>query len=323
LTALKLDDIYQFHLSPFPLIFEKIDHMELSRFHHQKTSAFFRRLMDKLNSCTSFASCAFLDRQGWYDLSVPSRLLGHYRLFQYYKNSSYSKNLRLPPAHTYIIQRKKNAATRKYRPNTLLQILSTICFFPTSSEAIYNIDNQLVTTHTNILHDFLIQSDDDFETALANAIAAIEKPGILSDNSSTNTANITIHQIMEATPAAPENLRGKQKNIFSKKQVLILFDLLSQSQNKLEHIDLRKPNKFPEFAIFLQALTGKSQETWIEELRDYRNGELYTHNSKGELNQLISTLSNLSEILRKAGFRSIALQADKKIRELEIKKAVD
>jgi hypothetical protein len=297
--------------------------MDLSRFHHQKTSVFYRRLMDKLNSCTSFAGCAFLDRQGWYDLSIPSRLLGHYRLFQYYKNSSYSKNLRLPPAHTYIIQRKKNAATRKYRPNTLLQILSTICFFPTSSEAIFNIDNQLVTTHTNILHDFLIQSDDDFETALANAIAAIEKPGILSDNSptiTTNTANITIHQIMETPPADPENLRGKQKNVFSKKQVLILFDLVSQIDNKLERIDLKKPNKFPEFATFLQGLTGKSHETWIEELKDYRNGDLYKRNTPGELNQLISTLTNLSEILRKAGFRSIATQADRKIRELEDKR---
>jgi hypothetical protein len=288
--------------------------MNLSLFHYKETSKFYRRLMDKLNSATGLVACDILDRQGWYNLSVSSRLLGHYRLFQCYKNSSHSQNLRLPPAHSYIIDRRKIADTRKLRQYTLLNILSAICFFPTASDNVYYIDKQLVTTHTDILYEFLTQADDDFEAALANAIAAIHKPDILSGNPTTNT------QLVIQTPPVQENLRGKQKNIFSKKQVLILFDLLSQSEKKLERIDLQKPNKYPDFATFLQALTGKSQETWIEELKNYHNNDLYGYSTTGELNQLISTLTNLSDILRKAGFRSISNQADKKIRELESKK---
>ena len=293
--------------------------MDLSLFHPKNYSNRTYRIMDRLNSWTRLTGCSFLDNLGWYNLSVSSRLLGHYRLFQHYKKSSYSQNLRLPPTHTYIIHLRKTANARKYRELTLLNLLCTICFFPTPSEDIYEIDNLLITRQTEILQEFLTHADQDFTVALANAIAAIQSPDFLTGPYPSPTT-INIHPAIETPPAARENLRGKQKNVFSKKQVLILFDLIAQTSSKIESIDLCKPNKFPDIAHFLHALTGKSQETWIEELKDYSSGDLYGYNTPGELNQLMSTLSNLADILRKSGLRTLASQADKKIRELDSKR---
>jgi len=67
----------------------------------------------------------------------------------------------------------------------------------------------------------------------------------------------------------------------------------------------------------LQAVTGKSKDSIMEQLKDTRRDGLYSFQNIGELNQLIVTLTNLSEIFRSAGFRSIANMADKKLRELE------
>jgi len=44
---------------------------------------------------------------------------------------------------------------------------------------------------------------------------------------------------------------------------------------------------------------------------------MYEFHTPGELNQLINTIINLAEFLRKAGFRSLAKEADKKLLELE------
>ena len=80
---------------------------------------------------------------------------------------------------------------------------------------------------------------------------------------------------------------------------------------------LLKPNKFENIATMLQAVTGKSKDSIIEQLKDTHRDGLYSFQNIGELNQLIVTLTNLSEIFRSAGFRSIANMADKKLRELE------
>jgi len=114
----------------------------------------------------------------------------------------------------------------------------------------------------------------------------------------------------------PTHPTGKVKGVFSKKQMLILFDLLSQVAH-LEKIDLGKPNKYDAMADLLFAITGKSQSSWIEELNNYKHKDLYKFHTEGQRKQLITDLVNIAERFRKAGFRSIANQADKKIRELE------
>lgn len=115
-----------------------------------------------------------------------------------------------------------------------------------------------------------------------------------------------------------EGTKGKEKGVFSKKQILILFDLLSRTA-KIERLDLHKPNKFDAVAQLFQALTGKPKESWLAELNDYKNKDLYEYHTPGELNQLLATLSNLADLFRKAGLRSVASLADKKIMELERK----
>ena len=58
----------------------------------------------------------------------------------------------------------------------------------------------------------------------------------------------------------------------------------------------------------------------MEQLKDVSHKGLYSFKAIGELNQLIITITNLADNLRRAGFRSIAISADKKLRELEMLK---
>jgi hypothetical protein len=109
---------------------------------------------------------------------------------------------------------------------------------------------------------------------------------------------------------------GKTKGVFSKKQILILFDLLAQTA-RIEKIDLSKPNRYEALAALLHGLTGKSVQSWLQELDDHRGKDLYEFHTEGQRRQLIVTLTNMAELFRNAGFRSIAALADQKMRELE------
>lgn len=65
------------------------------------------------------------------------------------------------------------------------------------------------------------------------------------------------------------------------------------------------------------AISGKSKQSWPEEMKNYRSKNLYECSGAGDLKQLVATITNLSETMRKAGFREISHLADKKIRELK------
>lgn len=67
------------------------------------------------------------------------------------------------------------------------------------------------------------------------------------------------------------------------------------------------------------AITGKPKKDFIKELTNQKKG-LYSFNTIGERNQLIITLTNLSDTLRAAGFRYLSKKADKKIKDLELTK---
>lgn len=88
----------------------------------------------------------------------------------------------------------------------------------------------------------------------------------------------------------------------------------------IDQIDYGKPNKFEAIAGMLQAVSAKSKDSFIEQLKDVHNDGLYSFKNIGELNQLIVTITNLADTFRKAGFRSIANAADKKLRNLELEK---
>lgn len=309
--------------------------MDLRLFHPEHSPNGNFKVMDYLNSQTYLLPCEFLEWSGWYYRTVPLRLLGHYRLFHHYKKYHPGESGNALPINRYILHHRA-AFDRKYqhgRPIT----------------EIHNVNRVLLNERSYILYDFLAHAEPDFETAYRLALQQINDPSFLSTpetanilvqvqhDHNTNNYNHTSYShneliinpvIKEEVPAkgssaqpSPVNtaMQGKVKDVFSKRQVLILFDLLSQSA-KTEPFDLRNANKHASFAKFLFALTGKSKETWLEELKNYRNKDLYAFRDAGELSQLLNTLTNLSDILRGAGLRTLSSQADKKIRELELKR---
>jgi hypothetical protein len=194
------------------------------------------------------------------------------------------------------------------------------------------INRQLVNDSTSVLYDFLTDADKDFTAAFLQAMRRIIDPSFFGRPAAPPTINLQVNQKEEnyfahqhnkfsATqiniqPAIKAGAQGKDKGIFSKKQVLILFDLLSAFKD-FDKIDYTKPTKFEKHADLLHALTGKSKLSILEELNNYHTKGLYDWHSQGELNQLINILTQLANTFRNAGFRSFAKLVDRKIIELE------
>jgi len=137
------------------------------------------------------------------------------------------------------------------------------------------------------------------------------------DNSAPQIFNhIEFQRVITQAPTGPH---GKEKGVFSKRQILIMLDLLSLKAKK-DGIDLSKQNRFNAYADLLRGITGKGKATLLEELNDYRNKDLYACNTQGELGQLIIIMTDLGNTFRDAGFRSLSDVVDRKIIELRQKK---
>ena len=286
---------------------------------------------DKLNSLTGHLDCRFLEWTGWYNQDIYQRLLGHYRLYQLFKKESKAET-GLPQLLAYIVNYRASHGL-KYLLSKVTGIVYYLVsfgkpYYPLQTEGINKL---LLSENTHILQEFLTTADNNFEEALSQAVEQILSPdfGKKSDISIKHSATIlqtriefnsyhnNNHYFNEYTTVNPANtgIKGKEKGVFSKKQILILFDLLAET-GKLEKIDFTRPNKFDSIADLLCAITGKSKDSWIEQLKDGRNKGLYDFKNEGERKQLIAILTNLSEAFRKAGFRSISKVADKKLIEL-------
>ena len=194
------------------------------------------------------------------------------------------------------------------------------------------VNRMLVNNFSGILYDFLTEADNDFTAALQRAVKRINhpnflnKPGPASDHfTQFNQHNYTYHSNtsyntqVDIQPAATENLHGKETGVFSKKQALIFFDLLSECEG-FDAIDYQRPTRFPLYADILHALTGKGKNTLLEELDKHRTRGLYEWHTQGELNSLINTLTSLETCFREAGFKSFTKIISKKLRDLESKR---
>jgi hypothetical protein len=274
--------------------------IDLTLFHPEGApeGADFRR-KDQLNGWTRRRACRLLEWIGWYNYSIAQRLLGHYRLFQHFR-VAFSKCPRdIPVVQAYIRQYRATHGVRYFlaRAMSSLDVIVTpTIYMGVGDMAVLN--RQLVSEPFGILNDFLTEADTDFTAALQRAIRRINQP--------------------DKTPiSAPaiKGAQGKESGVFSKKQILLLFDLLSKSGN-LDPIDLEKPNKFDAYADLLHALTGKSRQSFKEELHDYHTKGLYEWHTPGEFTQLINTLTQLLTYFEKAGFDFFANTIDKKIRTL-------
>jgi hypothetical protein len=70
----------------------------------------------------------------------------------------------------------------------------------------------------------------------------------------------------------------------------------------------------------LQAVSGKSKESFIQQLKDFLNKDLYEFHNKAALNQLIITLVNLYDVFQRGSFQSIVKSTNRKLRIGKLKK---
>lgn len=288
---------------------------------------------DKLNSLTGHLNCRFLEWTDWYNQDIYQRLLGHYRLYQLFKKESKAET-GLPQPLAYIVNYRASHGL-KYLLSRFTGIVYYLGsfgkpYYPLQTEGINKL---LINENTHVLQEFLTEADNNFEEALSQAVGQILSPDfgkksdlfikqsaiILQTRNEFNSYHTNTHHFNEYSTvnSVTTGIKGKEKGVFSKKQILILFDLLAET-GKLEKIDFTRPNKFDSIAELLFAITGKVKDSWVEQLKDARNKGLYEFKNEGERKQLVVTLTNLSDVFRKAGFRSVAKVADKKLIELEM-----
>jgi hypothetical protein len=315
--------------------------MDLRLFHPTGNQDRDFKTLDRFTSKTDFLSCRLLEWSGWYTYSIPLRLLGHFRLYQLYKNNRFKYPESVHPAMGYIIQYRANYMI-KYRWYMLIsRFPSMFKYFDTGVE-MHAINKMLINQRIEVLVEFLTNAEVDFDKALKHALLRIRDREFfnivtinttqqanlfvkLEQHTISNSHNeLNIHPIVEKqtiiqqetiVKESAKDLTGKEKDVFSKRQILILFDLFAQSAKK-DGLDLRKVQKHPDIARFLQAVTGKGKDTWMEMLQNYRDNDLYAFNSPTERSNLVGNLTNIANVTRNAGLRSITSLAEKQIKKL-------
>lgn len=302
--------------------------MDLSVLHPVHSPERNYKWKDRLNSQTGHLNCRLLEWSGWYNQDILQRLLGHYRLYQVFKaEASPDNHLSLPLA--YIISYRASHGVKYALSGLMASVYYVFSFGKRYTPLqIEGINGLLITDKVRILQEFLQDADTDFGLALKRAIEQIasvnffdkaeNKLMLIQNRNEYNHFQNSSHYFNDynTVQTVADGIKGKEKGVFSKKQLLILFDLLAENDT-IEKIDYTKPNKFDSVATVLQAVSGKSKDSILEQLKDTRSNGLYSFQSTGELNQLIITLTNLSDTFRQAGFRSIANIADKKLRDLD------
>lgn len=301
--------------------------MDLSVLHYVKSPDRDYTWKDKLNSISCPLGCNFLEWSGWYSQDISQRLLGHYQLYQVFKTKhKVNSQLSLPLA--YIVH-YRILHVIKYGLSCITGVLYRAFtlggrYYPLPVE---ELNKQLINHQYTILQEFLTDAEADFEKALHYAVNQINGSGnkvlpeitFVQNRLENNVYNNSSHYFTEyntTVHSGTNGIKGKEKGVLSKKQILIFFDLLAETGN-LEKVDYTKPNKFEAVAEMLQAVTGKSKDSWLEELKNYKNKGLYDYRDEGELRQLIKTLTNLSDTFRKSGLRKISKAADSKIIKIE------
>jgi len=168
-----------------------------------------------------------------------------------------------------------------------------------ASSQIESINRKLINDKAIILYEFLEEADQDFSNALRKAAGRTPSPNFL-DKSEMQQLRFFI----------------QNKNEFKQ------YQTNSHYYQMIDCIDYNKLNKFDSIANMLHAISAKSKESIVEQLKDVNHKGLYSFSSISELNQLIITITNLADTFRKAGFRAIAVLAHKKLRFLEKEKAI-
>jgi len=319
--------------------------MDLRLFHPTNKPDGTFRTFDRINGKTGFYTCRLLEWSGWYTQDIQVRLLGHYRLFQLYKKHRFAGPDSLKPAVGYLLQYRASYWIKHRWYMFISRMPSMFKYFDTGVE-MYSINKLLINERADILIDFLTDADTDFEPAFKHALNRIRDSAFIHIPYTSQTQNsnfflkleqhnitdnshneLNIHPIVETQiiqekeiivkketvverstiikePA--KDLTGKEKGVFSKRQILIFFDLLTRAGLK-DRILLAKTDKHEAIANFLQAVTGKGSDTWLEMLKNYKDNDLYAFNTPEERANLAGILKNIANIAYHAGFRSIQI----------------
>lgn len=316
--------------------------MDLRLFHPTDDPTIDYKKLDHQNSKTSLFACRLLEYLGWYTYGVKNRLLGHYRLYQIYLRRRQRSPFAIHPIQGYILQYRSTYGIKYYWYLFISRLPSM--FFPDPQMEMYWINKILIYQRPDVLIEFLTNADTDFEKAFKNALQKINNLDFITTppvtktqkanvffnleqhNSFTDAHNeLNIHPIVEKETQfkeiiikepAVKDLSGKEKGIFSKRQVLILLDLLA-GDGAIDTLPVDKPARAESLARFLMALTGKGIDTWLETLQNYRGKDLYAFHTEAERKNLLGTLETLSTITRNAGLRIVAGIIDKKILRIE------
>lgn len=313
--------------------------MDLTLFHPKNASKANLKVIDRRNSHTGYLSCQSLEWTGWYNLCLANRLLGHYRLYRIYKKKNSSGSMDLDPARSYILHYRSTHGVKYFFARSTAWYFSIFSFgLAERNVEIQTINRQLLHEGIHILQEFLIDSEKDFDAAFHKAVGRIRDPRFpyahlqqpvsqifveLNEehlhNTNLSQNELHIHPVIrDQVPKDPQphTPQGKQEGVFSKKQILILFDLLAGT-GRMDRIDANRLNKPEAVAELMQAITGKPKSSWQETLKDYRNKDLYEFTTDGQRQELINTLTNLAEKFRNAGMFKIAKLADQKMLDIE------
>lgn len=327
--------------------------MSLRIFHYGNAADENYFLTGRFEGWTGRLKCSWWEWSGWYNLDIHQRLLGHYLLFQHFKKDHAQMNSGISVEHAYILQYRAMQGVKYCLSRITAFIWSIVTFgmaFPPVE--IQGLNRILVNEGADILSEFLTEAEANFRLAMFNAAEKIQSPSFICKtskgfspaylfqvNKQTNNQfntyrnesliEINHHHNVSFTKVnnqsiVKEGASGKEKDVLSKRQWMILFDLISATTSMFKKLDLSTHAKVEKAATLLHTLSGKDKTTFIKELNHYKNnGGFYKTDSLGELNQLIIALINMADIFRNNNQPDLAELIDKKIIELEAEKKRD
>lgn len=105
---------------------------------------------------------------------------------------------------------------------------------------------------------------------------------LIQNKNEYNQYQTNSHYFNEYNPVVSRGVKGKEKGVFSKKQLLILFDLLGDDK-LMDRIDYSKYNKFDAVVGMLQAVSGKGKDSFVEQLKHVRHEGLNSFTNEAQL----------------------------------------
>src|SRR5260221_7567086 len=227
--------------------------MSLRIFHYGNEADENYFLTGRFDGWTGRLKCRWWEWSGWYNADIYQRLVGHYLLFQHFKKDAALMKRSISVEQAYVLQYRTMQGV-KYLISRITAFTWSILTFGMSfpSVEIEGINRILVNEGADILQQFLADSEIDFRPALFTAAEKMQSPSFIcmtakglslayllqinnqfNRNHNESFTEVNHHHNESFTkvtnqPIVKEGAAGKEKGVFSKRQWLIFFDLLTQ-----------------------------------------------------------------------------------------------